>query len=326
MITDDPIRDLERQLVTAATRENASADRSRRDFLVPRRRRWAVGLGIAGVACAGIVAGAPLGLFGGGDAQNGASVLRVAAAVAADQPSHQSVYRYTSLIERQTYAASHGARQASVTLEQPVERWIDRDGKGRQILHDSRVVARTGDSALQSTLPSGLQAPGEQSYPPPRSQSRRLPVEDLPTDAGELLRTLRVGYREGRISADGSAPSPAWEDFQVTIVILQLLSDANATPAQRAALFGALARMPSAISQGSVTDSLGREGEGVSIETPAADPLPPARFEVIFNSTTSALLSWTVTNDVAAPGRGSLTARSYTIVRAAQVGDSNARP
>ncbi|MGI8623207.1 MAG: CU044_5270 family protein [Solirubrobacteraceae bacterium] len=328
MITDDPIRDLERQLVDAAARHSLEAvEPPRRTRHRPgwNRRRWAVGVGVAGAVCIALLAGMPFGLLEGRDPRSGLSILRTAAAVAAAQPATSSTYRYTQLIERETYTVARGTQRASVTLQQPSELWIDRGGRGRQLFRASRIVARTGDQALGSTLPTGLRAPGAQPYPP-GGPARRPPLGDLPTDVAALLRTLRTGYLEGRISPDGSRPSPARERYQVTTVILQLLGDANATPDQRATLFEALARMPGVTSLGSTPDSHGREGRGVAITTSAADPLPSVRFEVIIDPRTSALLSWTATNDLASTGDAALTERRHIIIRAGQVPESDARP
>lgn len=328
MITDDPIRDLEHQLISAAARRSAVAESTsalplRRRAL--RRRRWAVATAIAGAASVAALAGAPFGVFEGSDTPSGVSILRTAAAVAADRPTDASAYRYTEVLERDVYMISRGAQRASITLEQAREQWIDRGGRGRQVLRASRIVARTGDPALQAELPSGLQAPGEQPYPPPGSAQRPLPLDEVPSDAGALLQKLTAGYRSGRIS-DGSRPSPSRERYQVTTLILQLLSDADATPAQRGALFEALARMKAVTSLGTITDPLGRRGQAVAISTIAADPLPGARFEVIFDPATSELLTWTVTNDVPTTSEGTLTERTHTIVRAGDVDRSDARP
>lgn len=329
MITDDPISDLERQLVSAAARASREAVKPpRRTRRRPawHRRRWAVGVGVTGAVCIALLIGMPFGLFEGRDPRSGLSILRTAAAVAAGQPAMSFTYRYTQLIERQTYTVSRGTQRASVTLQQPGELWIDRGGRGRQLFRASRIVARTGDRSLQSTLPTGLQAPGEQPYPPRGSARRPLALTHLPTDAAALLHAVTTGYLHGRISPGGSRPSPARKRYQVTTVLLQLLGDANATPDQRATLFEALARMPGVTSLGSTPDSLGREGHGVAITTSAADPLPSARFEVIIDPRTSALLSWTVTDEVSSAGEPALTERNHLITRAGQVRESAARP
>lgn len=325
MITDDPIRDLERQLIAAAASESTAATAPPkwvRRLPTSHPPRWLAGAGLAGVLCVVALAGT----FGGSGTPSGVSILRTAAAVAAEQPAETSGYRYTEVIDRQTYTAGQGDRHAAVTLEQPSEQWVNRDGKGRQVFQSSRVVSRSGDPGLQDALPLGLQEAGSQPYPPSGSVRPAGLLKDLPTDADALLQTLTDGYRNGRISTDGSRPSQTRERYQVTAFILMLLSDANVTADQRAALFGALSRMPAVTSLGTITDPTGRSGQGVAIKTTAADPLPSARFTVIFDPATSALLSWTVATEIAPGSDPALTERSHIVTRAGQVDALDTRP
>ena len=329
MITDDPIRELERQLVNAAARESGAEAGGRMQQQHGRvfgHRRMAAGLSIAATVCVVMLAGLPLGLFEGGDTRSSASILRTAAALAADQPINVSGYRYTKLLDRQTYTVTRDARRASVTLEQPSEQWVDRTGRGRQILQASRIVARSGDPTLQAALPSALQAPGTQPYPSTGVVRSPVPLNKLPSDADALLQTLSAGYRDGRISPDGSRPSAKREPYQLTTLILFLLGDANVTPHQRGALFEALDDETSATSLGTVADERGRKGQGVSITTRASDPLPGASFKVIYDPATSALLSWTATNKTVASQHGALAQRTHILIRADQVDTPDGRP
>lgn len=328
MITDDPIRDLECQLIDAAARANAEETvptKRPQSGRTIRRRNLVAGLSVAAAICIA-VAGFPLGLFGGDETRGKAPILGTAAALAADQPATTARYRYTKLIDRRTYTIARGEHRASVTLEQASEQWVNKEGRGRQVLQPSRVVARSGDPALAAALPSGLRAPGAQPYPPSGAVRSPIPLDELRGGGEAVLQTLRSGYRAGRISPDGSRPSIQREPYQVTTLILSLLGDANVTPHQRGALFEALAGLASAKSLGTVTDQRGRTGQGVVITTHPSDPLPRARFEVIYDPTTSALLSWKVENHVAAVKEGALAEYSHILIRAGSVDTSSTRP
>lgn len=326
MITDDPIRDLEAELVAAAARTDGGGSRAPiRTRVWSPRRRLAGGALVAVLVLAAILAGMPFGAVESHHGVDGVAILRTAAAAASTQPARLSNYRYTSVIEREAYTVRRGGQHASVILEQPAEQWVDREGKGHQALQPSRVVARTGDESLMSVLPRGLQAPGDEPYPSTDTGRRTPPVDQLPSDPAALLDALATAYREGRISPDSSRPSPDREGYEITTVILQLLSDANTSPDQRAALFEALARMGGVKGLGTITDPVGRSGQGVAIDTNAADPLPSARFTVIIDARTSALLSWTITSPVSADDEPALTSRTHIVVRQLEVDNANAR-
>ena len=105
-----------------------------------------------------------------------------------------------------------------------------------------------------------------------------------------------------------------------------LLSEAHVSPEQRAALFEALARMAGVTSLGTVADARGRSGEGVLSALPAADPSTGAHFTVIFDPRTSALLSWTVTNDVTADDTPTLAKLRHLIIASGHTDYSSVRP
>lgn len=187
-------------------------------------------------------------------------------------------------------------------------------------------MERSGDPTLQDELFRSLQEPADQPYPGNAAVYSPVPLDEMPADPDALLQTLRAGYREGRITADGSRPSAEREPYQITTLILLLLGEGSLAAEQRGALFGALAEMVTATSLGPVRDDRGREGRGVSITIQAADPLPRAQFEVVYDPTTSALLSWKATNEAPASGDAALTERTHIIIRSGQVSSSDLRP
>ncbi|GAA4632850.1 CU044_5270 family protein [Actinoallomurus vinaceus] len=86
---------------------------------------------------------------------------------------------------------------------------------------------------------------------PPSCEPSRTYRSDLPTDAGRMLAYL---YEQGE---DGSKADAAWE--QASDLTAEVLP-----PRSRAALFGAMARIPGATVVKDVADEAGRRGIGVA--------------------------------------------------------------
>src|SRR5262249_54426401 len=87
-------------------------------------------------------------------------------------------------------------------------------------------------------------------------------------------------------------PTAAQARYDVLRSVLTLLTEANATPTQRAALIGVLGQYPGVKPLLAVSDHLGREGRGVEIPVTddAGRPQDPVR--VIFAPNPSELLEW----------------------------------
>jgi hypothetical protein len=106
--------------------------------------------------------------------------------------------------------------------------------------------------------------------------------------------------------------------------LLNLLSAARVTPAQRSAMLDVLSSDPAAHDLGTVKDAEGREGRGVQLHYPGAQFLFGAnRFEVIFDPDSSEILQWSVAPDE--PSRGT-PARIETVLASGYVTAIGDRP
>jgi hypothetical protein len=114
-----------------------------------------------------------------------------------------------------------------------------------------------------------------------------VPLDELPTDPQQLGTLLLEAHKDGRWTPGGSwAPLPDNVKYDVLRDILLLLTDANATSQQRAAMITVLTEYDGVTPLESVKDHRGREGRGVDI------PTGRGTVRVIFAPDTSELLEW----------------------------------
>ena len=296
----------------------AEADRRQRR----RRTRLATGAALATAAATAAFAALP------GAGQHPATpttteaILTTAAAVAADQPEPAAWtgYRYAQVQELRT--------QDGYTVERVEETWMSSDWQGRRLSPAGRVVA----GSLPSPTPAGERytppklRPGERLSPEELRKMRaalapaaaelalrprdiqtprdmpnmygdgplaKVPLDELPTDPQRLANLLLEAHRDGRWTPDGHwNPPPAIAD-DVLHDILLLLTEANTTPAQRAALITVLTNYDGVKALPAVKDHRGRDGRGVEIPVGARGPV-----RVIFAPGTSELLEWSAPGDV----------------------------
>lgn len=225
----------------------------------PRRRR-----SVRPVAALGTVAAAlaialavPALLPGTNEPSAAAETLRRAALVAADQPwtpvaSGRYVYTETRAMWQTVTVVGPG--DSSVEFEN-VEReiWINPDGSGR-----IREV-RDGE-ASDETFGRG-----------------ELHFEDLSAVSTDLA-ALRAFIEERA----GQADPPT--DYEMFVVIGDLLRETHASPELRAALYEVAATLPRVELLGELTDEAGRPGVGVGYTHLGI------RHELIFDPDTSAIL------------------------------------
>jgi hypothetical protein len=120
-----------------------------------------------------------------------------------------------------------------------------------------------------------------------------VPLDQLPTDPQQLGTLLIDAHKDGRWTPGGSwNPLSANVKYDVLRDLLVLLTDANATSEQRAAMITVLTNYEGATPLESVQDHNGREGRGVDI------PTGRATVRVIFDTDTSELLEWSEPGEV----------------------------
>jgi hypothetical protein len=121
----------------------------------------------------------------------------------------------------------------------------------------------------------------------------KVPLSELPTDPAQLGALLIDAHRDGRWTPGGSwQPLESDVKYDVLRDILLLLTEANATPAQRAALITVLRNYEGVAPLESVQDHRDRPGRGVDI------PTGRATVRVIFSPDTSELLEWSEPGEV----------------------------
>jgi hypothetical protein len=121
----------------------------------------------------------------------------------------------------------------------------------------------------------------------------KVPLDQLPTDPEQLGTLLLEAHKDGRWTPGGSwNPLPDNVKYDVLRDILVLLTDANATSQQRAAMITVLTEYDGSTPLETVKDHRGREGRGVDI------PTGRATVRVIFNPDTSELLEWSEPGEV----------------------------
>ena len=204
----------------------------------PRRR-----LAFALVAATALAAIAVAALPAAKQPTDAVSLLRAAAAAAADAPPAFTGFRYTEVIEHWRW---EGARPEEV--EQRVENWVDRDWKGRRIAHQGKVFSGREDNYFAQ--------PHDDPFEYGDGPLANIEIEKLPTDAKALLAALDANER-GQNWAPG-LPTPDQARYDITYSVLLLLGTANTTPELRSALWGVLALMPGLRSEPGVRDPVGR--------------------------------------------------------------------
>jgi hypothetical protein len=291
MKPDDDIRELFAALREAEPAPGA-ADRAVHALealrpAVPRRvtvPRVAVGVVAATAVGLGVIAALP-----GVDnpTAGGLSALHSAAAAAAEQPAPATGYRYVSTLERWTYRSAKDP-SASVSFTVPSEAWIDRSWKGRILTGKSVDIARTGDPQATAHEPTQLLPPGEHPYQYGDGMLANLSSETLPTTGADVDAYLKRLYHQANWAP--GHPTADQEVYDLLRAKLLLLTQANTTAPQRAALYDALALTPGLTDRGDGHDPLGRPGHVVEVPVVLGGP---ARITVVFDPETSEVLSWT---------------------------------
>ena len=180
--------------------------------------------------------------------------------------------------ERFTSVSDLGPWSAILPIEE--EHWVTADGSGR-------VVSRTGAPTF---LGLRDEARYEASGAPPLGGKQDdhtfgpggLGLDDtsgLPTDPDQLAAVIR----------DRAGTSGRADASRMLTMVGELLSQGNASPELRAALYRVAAGIDGVELVGAVTDPEGREGMAVAVSSD--DQGAPIRTTMIFDPTTSQLLA-----------------------------------
>lgn len=340
-MTDDlqtlfaPLRETEPSAPERAALREALAAAPRRT--APRSRLG--GRAVLAVGATTALAGIGLAVLPTGDETARPSILRAAAAQAADEPVPSAAdlpLRYSHVRDTFTYTIARDGRTATETAVQESEAWVGPRWSGRQEVAQG-TVRFAGDPALAKEFGSAETA--ERTWLKPRDGAyaygdgplAELDPADLPSDRDGIRETLRDGIEHNRWSPypesrgkDTRAPGAAPIDSYLTYSMLYLLTQARTTPQQRAAMLDLLAADPSAQDLGTIRDAEGRSGRGVSLHYPHSQFLAGAnKFTVIFDPDSSEILQWTVAPET--PNR-STPDRIVTVLGGGYVARVGARP
>lgn len=261
-----------------------------------RNRRRAMRIGIGSVAAAGILTAALLlPASSGGPSAAAASVLRHEAEIAGDQPSTTPIgpgqFMYTSFTGTELAIRGFGGPQPpgsppatgpshsfSVLLPVTDQMWMAADGSGRHLqTHGAPTFLSAADrSAWLADGSPPILAPHVYSQDTlmGKGQLSGYDLSALPTDPAALLGVLNQRTVE-------SGPPGNAETFTI---IGDLLSQSDASPALRSALYAVAAGLPGVELVGTTTDGAGRSGTAVAYTSRGE------RYELIFDPSTSALL------------------------------------
>ena len=287
--TEDDLRELFAPL--AADEPSVTEVRALRQRVGSRRAR-PPRRAIAGVAALTAALATGLAVLPGAppsdETTRGDSVLRAAAAAAADQPVPRvagAPLRYAKVKSTFAYVARRDDRIAEHHVEQIRETWVGAKWQGR-----ARTVAgrewNTGDAAIASEVfdePSGLAEPRDEPFAYGDGPLAELDPATLPQGRDAIVAALREGIRLDRwgpyAESRGREHLPAGpvRDAYTTYAFIGLLVNAWLTPAQRAALLDVLAADPAARDLGTVTDRAGRSGHAVALAYPGQ------RFTIAFD-------------------------------------------
>jgi hypothetical protein len=272
-----------------------------------RRLRIATAGALATVAATAVLASLP-------DEQQpttAAAILTKTASVAADQPAPApwTGFRYVKSLDTRT--------TADYALERTEEVWVDSHWQGRRLstprlvsgaIPEPTIPPKIREKLTQEQIDAFEKAPKTQYQLKPYDITTpkdmpnlygdgplaNAPLKDLPTDPDQLAKLLVEAHRDGRWTPGGGwNPAPGTVHYEVLRDILLLLTEANASPDQRAALITVLGNYQGVTPLASAQDHRGREGRGVEIAVQGQDPV-----RVIFAPDTSELLEWSQGGEV----------------------------
>jgi hypothetical protein len=276
----------------------------------PPRRSWRLAAAVAtatALVAAGLAALPDSGHRTSPLPLTAAGLLRTTAAVAADQPEPPAWagYRYVKSRNLWTYRKlefDKGSRIPRLTgppytIEQDEEVWVDRRWYGRRLAPAGHVVSGEPMANEYFLKPHDMRAPGDMPNLYGDGPLANVPLSELPTEPQALYDLLVASNQDLRWSPGNPSWAPGYPTapqarYDMLRSVLLLLTEANATPSQRAGLIGVLGLFDGVRPLASVRDHVGREGRGVEISVADEGGRPQAPVRVIFAPNTSELLEW----------------------------------
>jgi hypothetical protein len=254
-----------------------------------RTRRPALLIGVAAaIGLMVFLAQALLPSHHGGPNTSAATELRrlapLAANIPAIEPGDGYVYSKVEEVDVQNASDLSTGTTYDLLVREQLETWVAADGSGRQVTtyQDVSFASAADQAAWVKAGRPDLPKVGEPvvaSYGP-----GGLPVFDvgaLPTDPAALEQAIHAG--------DVMKVPPG--DLGTFTAITQLLADPSTPPDLRRGLFELAAQTPGVEFEPSVTDPLGRSGEGFTYQ------VGTARQTVIVDPATAALLARVTVDD-----------------------------
>ncbi|MEV5559525.1 hypothetical protein AB0L44_38240 [Nonomuraea wenchangensis] len=270
-----------------------------------------------------------IGPGGGATPASAAELLQEAATVAArQQPPQPGRFFYVNRMDRSwILTLTEGGGRSEYTQDINREAWIPFAGP-RGALTRSTYGRR---SVHAGQVPGTMPIPGTVAvaYHAGRCAAEVLPIEDtrnLPADPDRLLAQVRA---DAESSARKERPEPgaaALDDDQIERIAERTVASRLVTLAQnpfpgpglRAAVLGALPRLPTATMRTGLTDAVGRHGIGASIRYQGPDGWEVT--ELIFEPGTYRFLGWRHLSQ--RPGGGPEVLREATAILETKVVDA----
>jgi hypothetical protein len=243
-----------------------------------------------------------------------AAVLEDAALAAEDAPGYGEI-RDDQFAYVETRVSSVTIGEGGKRTDAPLrsrETWLSVDGSSDGLLRDE-------NEPRDVRLPSSQ--PGDEFYD---SYAGYNHLKTLPTDPDAMYDWLRGRAARKFVIVIAGAPGFALgEDQAMLMAAGSLMENAIVPPAQAAALYRAVARIPGVTVDEDAVDALGRRGVGVASE----DAKTPLRVEWIFDEKTHQLLGQrhTVTRDYGELKKGTVRYNA-AIERRAFVDEVGRRP
>lgn len=242
----------------------------------------------------------------------GIPALQSAAAAAAQLPAPAGGYRYVKVVDRWTYAET-GNPPRTIAFSVPSELWIDRQWKGRIVTGESYDITENGKPSGPQGPLTRLLKPGTGPYVYGDGPLAGLNSETLPTNGPAVDAFFADLYAKGNVVQE-ERPYDALRSK------LTLLTQANTTARQRAALFSSLAATPGIVDRGEGKDPTGRPGHVVEVPVTHAGA---ATITVVFDPATSEVLSWT---ESLRAGNGGIPGQEHVFLTAGHVDALEQRP
>jgi len=215
-------------------------------------------------------------------------------------PTAHIAHSYAYLKTRGTYLNTtvYGGRTWSVSQTEIVERWIGKDGSGRQRTaslapkfvspSDRKVWEEAGRPVF---LAHGFKSHIGDEFLPAGSFGERVyeaaALSEMPRDPSELAGWLRANVND---PANGGGAGNGFPDSVKTLdLVAELMQNPLATSAQRTALYEAETQVPGIEGLGEAHDEIGRQGVAVGAQSDNSGI--QTLYSLIFDPETSRVLA-----------------------------------